>query len=399
MKTVKLGDVCEFRRGLTYKKTDEVRKSQNIVLRANNIDPNGFKLNFDELRYISDAIEIPSAKYITKNTILICTASGSKSHLGKVALVDKDYGYAFGGFMGLLVPSHNLIDAKYLYLALVSKRFRELIDSLTDGTNINNLKFSLIADFEFFLPSLEEQRRVVERLDAAFEKIDRAIELTKKNIKQSELLFSSGIEQIFSNQNMANWKSYKVEEIGNVQTGTTPKTSIKENYGNYIPFIKPGDFRVDGSLNYENDALSKNGLKVGRFIPKNSVLMVCIGATITKTAVTTRDVSCNQQINAVSLPDATIAKFVYYQMITKKFKEKILNEAPKTTLPIINKGNWSALTVGFPETTEIENVVKNLDSLLNVSINLSEMYKNKLYKLSELKESLLTQTFEQGGVK
>ena len=34
----KLGDVCEFRRGLTYSKNDEVENSKNAVLRSNNID-------------------------------------------------------------------------------------------------------------------------------------------------------------------------------------------------------------------------------------------------------------------------------------------------------------------------------------------------------------------------
>ena len=34
----KLGDVCEFRRGLTYSKNDEVEDSKNAVLRSNNID-------------------------------------------------------------------------------------------------------------------------------------------------------------------------------------------------------------------------------------------------------------------------------------------------------------------------------------------------------------------------
>ena len=33
-----LGEVCEFQRGLTYAKSDEVDVSNNIVLRATNID-------------------------------------------------------------------------------------------------------------------------------------------------------------------------------------------------------------------------------------------------------------------------------------------------------------------------------------------------------------------------
>ena len=48
----KLGDVCEFYRGLTYTKNDEVSFSKNIVLRANNISLLHNKLNFEELKYI-----------------------------------------------------------------------------------------------------------------------------------------------------------------------------------------------------------------------------------------------------------------------------------------------------------------------------------------------------------
>ena len=37
-KTEPLGDLCEFQRGLTYAKGDEVDVSENVVLRATNID-------------------------------------------------------------------------------------------------------------------------------------------------------------------------------------------------------------------------------------------------------------------------------------------------------------------------------------------------------------------------
>lgn len=36
--TKTLGELCEFQRGLTYGKSDEVDASKNVVLRANNVD-------------------------------------------------------------------------------------------------------------------------------------------------------------------------------------------------------------------------------------------------------------------------------------------------------------------------------------------------------------------------
>jgi hypothetical protein len=37
-KTELLGDLCDFQRGLTYAKSDEVESSNNVVLRATNIN-------------------------------------------------------------------------------------------------------------------------------------------------------------------------------------------------------------------------------------------------------------------------------------------------------------------------------------------------------------------------
>ena len=103
-----LSDLCEFQRGLTYSKGDERDFSSNVVLRANNIDLLTNQLDLSDLKYISDQIQIPSSKVIRSGSLLICTASGSKKHLGKVAFIDKEYGYAFGGFMGQITPRDSI---------------------------------------------------------------------------------------------------------------------------------------------------------------------------------------------------------------------------------------------------------------------------------------------------
>ena len=54
--TEPLGELCEFQRGLTYSKGDEVTFSANVVLRANNINLTTNLLDFTELKYISNSI-------------------------------------------------------------------------------------------------------------------------------------------------------------------------------------------------------------------------------------------------------------------------------------------------------------------------------------------------------
>lgn len=168
----RLSDICKFTRGLTYSKSDEVELSNNVVLRANNIDLETNSLNLNDLRYIKDTIQIKNEKIVKRNSLIICTASGSKSHVGKVALIDDDYGYAFGGFMGQLTPM-DICHPKFLFYVLTSGAFKAFLSRLNDGTNINNLKFSDIQDYEVLLPTLEKQREIVEKLDRAFAEIEK----------------------------------------------------------------------------------------------------------------------------------------------------------------------------------------------------------------------------------
>ena len=112
---ISIGSLASFSRGLTYSGSDEVDYSSNVVLRSNNIDLATNTLNFDELKYISDAINIPEDKKLQRNSIFMCMSNGSKQHLGKVAFIDRDYPYAFGGFMGLIKPKEDIIIPKLLY--------------------------------------------------------------------------------------------------------------------------------------------------------------------------------------------------------------------------------------------------------------------------------------------
>ena len=192
--TVPLGQLCGFQRGLTYEKRDEVNHSPNIVLRANNIDSARNVLDLSDLRYISSRVHVPQEKIVRQGSLLICTASGSKSHLGKVAYIDREYGHAFGGFMGQLTPNRS-IHGRYLFYALISTEYRAFIADLTDGTNINNLKFADLSRFRIALPQLRDQQRIVSILDNALESIATAKASTETNIVNIGEVYESELER------------------------------------------------------------------------------------------------------------------------------------------------------------------------------------------------------------
>jgi len=161
---VRLGDVCEYVRGVTYDKTDQVENEGVIVLRANNIDLASNSLDLSELRRISSDKTFSEKQLLRKNDVFICSASGSKEHVGKVAFIEEDLPYYFGGFMAV-IRANNSINPKLLFEYLRTPSFRDYLKTNIIGANINNLKSSLIFEYLVPLPPMDMQERIVHGLD------------------------------------------------------------------------------------------------------------------------------------------------------------------------------------------------------------------------------------------
>ena len=119
--------------------------------------------------------------------------------------------------------------------------------------------------------------------------------------------------------------------------------------------------------------------------------MVCIGATIGKCGYTDIDIVTNQQINSITPVSNFNYKFIYYQMLTSEFQNKVMNNYGQTTLPIINKSKWQSLTIKLPNLSEQLKIVKTLDNLRIETDILKKKLLNKTNKLSSLKLSILQQ--------
>jgi type I restriction enzyme, S subunit len=293
----------------------------------------------------------------------------------------------------VLSDKSGVFDQDYLYHFLGSDSAYRQFDALAAGSTVRNLNIDLAKRVEVPIPPLPEQKRIVAILDEAFEGISAAVANAERNLANAGELFESYLNSVFT-QRGEGWVEKPLNQLGRLQTGTTPKTSEQRNVGDHIPFIKPGDFNKDGSLDYENDGLSEMGLKSSRLIREGSALMVCIGATIGKAGFAERDISANQQVNSITPVEGVAGKFLYYEMITRRFQEAVISNAGQTTLPIINKSKWGSLPIFLPSSLGQQmQIVSALDDLSVESSRLEDVYTRKLNALAELKQSILQKAF------
>ncbi|HBX50380.1 MAG: hypothetical protein A2275_17325 [Bacteroidetes bacterium RIFOXYA12_FULL_35_11] len=271
------------------------------------------------------------------------------------------------------------------------------LDDFVSGMAQPKLNQSMLNKIPIPLPPLHEQQRIVSILDEAFAAIAKAKANAEQNLKNAKELFESYLQGLFEKKGKG-WEEKKVNQIGIAQTGTTPKTVEKENYGDFIPFIKPADvdFYGVGDIRYDNEGLSEIGLKKGRKMEPGSILMVCIGATIGKVGFAEQVVSCNQQINSLTVKKEFEPKFIYYAMTSRAFQDKVLLEGKgaQATLPIINKTKWENLTISFPKSKNEQKLfIEKLDALQNETKKLESIYQKKIADLEELKKSILQKAF------
>jgi type I restriction enzyme, S subunit len=340
-----------------------------------------------------------SYTYFAENDLLLAKITPCFEN-GKIGIAKNLInGVGFGSSEYLVFRSKGEIIQEYLYYFLSRETFREEgRKRMTGAVGHKRVAKEFIENYPLPFPvSIPEQQRIVAILDEAFAAIAKAKANAEQNLKNAKELFESYLQAVFENKGEG-WEEKKVSEIGKTQTGTTPKTVEKENYGDYIPFIKPADvdFSGVGDIRYDNEGLSEIGLEKGRKMESGSILMVCIGATIGKVGFAEKVVSCNQQINSLTVKKELEPKFIYYAMTSREFQNKVLSEGrgAQATLPIINKSKWENLTISFPKSkAEQKGFVAKFDGLQNETKKLEVIYQQKINDLEELKKSILQKAF------
>ena len=181
-KKVKLGEICNYNRGITYSKNDENTINGYKVLRANNISTSTNSLNFDDVKMISKNVKVKDIHKLKENDILICSASGSKDHVGKVAYISNDMDYYYGGFMAAIRTICDDILSKYLFYFFTSEYFNYYLNLSLGTTTINNLNSAIVLNCIIPLPHIEEQKAIAEILTTA----DKELKLLQEELEEEK---------------------------------------------------------------------------------------------------------------------------------------------------------------------------------------------------------------------
>ena len=195
-----------------------------------------------------------------------------------------------------------------------------------------NLDLKQLLDTEIEIPSVMEQKKIVEIL----EKNDQIIEKYGELIEEKDQFIKSQFVEMFEKEF---YKDILLGEEFIINSGGTPDKKIKE-------YWEPKEISWIGSnlcrdkLLYQNDGkyISTEGLKhsSAKIFKSDTVLVALVGATIGKTALLKFETTTNQNIAGIECNDDFNSEYVFYAI------QNLYNDFVK-----LNVGNFKMANLSF----------------------------------------------------
>jgi len=365
-----------------------------VHLRTHNISTNG-KLNFDKLVKIqADKIQKGSLRLEAGD--LLFNNTNSAELVGKTALIDKGYDYAFSNHITLLKTKPEL-DSAFLsnyFIYLLNRKFFEGVCNRWIGQAGINTKTLLNIDIP--TPPLPTQRRIVAKIDAAFTRLDTAIQLQKQNIARTEEMKKSVLEEVFGELNESNEKT-EIRKICTAFNGyafdSNSFNEVKKGYqvvriGNVLDLNKNPVY-IEPSSQYEKWKLIKG-----------DIIMSLTGTRRKKdylfsSIVENDNMYLNQRVACFRTNKGYVNKYLYHFFYSEIFRSRIF----ESETGAVNQGNMSlnaildfhipniSLSLQLKIVAKIDNAFAQIDALRTEQTT-------RLQHLENLKSSILTEAFQ-----
>ena len=138
-----------------------------------------------------------------------CTIIGRKGSINNPLFVNEEFWNVDTAYA--LSPKD--VEAKWVYYFCRSFDFAQL----DCGTTIPSLTSTLVKGIDIPIPPLAEQKRIVAKIDAAFEKIDTLKANAERNLANAKELFQSALDEAMRPKK--GWVEKRLGEVGEYRKG------------------------------------------------------------------------------------------------------------------------------------------------------------------------------------
>ena len=295
------------------------------------------------------------------------------------------------GADGTKLLTAKQFEVKFLYYAIL-----KISSSLVDGKYRRHFKDLKKCDIP--IPPLAEQKRIVAKIDAAFEKIDRLKANAEKNLANAKELFQSALDEA-----MRPKKGWVEKRLGEVYEITSSKRVFKSEWKTAgVPFYRAREIVklaangfVKNELFVSEEMYETYAQKYG--IPKAGDIMITgVGTLGVCYVVKEDDKFYFKDGNIIWLKKCSNdvdSKFISLAFSTSPVRKQVLANAGTTvgTYTIIMAKNTVVQMPTIVEQKKIVNYVTGLRRQIEI---LQQNYERQIADCAEMRQAILREAFE-----
>lgn len=398
MKT--LGELGSCHIGLTYKPENVVSSDGTLVLRSSNIQQS--RLVFNDNVFVNS--EVPSKLIVENGDILVCVRNGSRSLIGKSAVIEQEHlteEMTFGAFMSIYRTKHH----DYVrHLFHCDMYYRQIRNNL--GATINQITNKNLNSFSFPFPLNSSERNQIAKILST---VDKKIDLIDQKIAETEKLKTGLMQKLFSEgvgvqDSDGNWQphsefqdspfgkipaTWRYDSVRSLVSIKSPKYDPKVKTDSFpcieLEHLSQGSGEILGTVNSLNLASTKN------CFTKGEVLFGKLRPYLKKFAQPSFQGVCSSEIWVMKTinEEKLHNNFLYFFVQHERF----INETNKSCGTKMPRADWkvvSELQLPVPSIDE-QLEIANILSCIDTNLGLLKQQKAETQQLKKgLMQKLLT---------
>ena len=264
----------------------------------------------------------------------------------------------------------NNLDKDFFYYLLSSSYVYQQFSRNASGSTVRNLNIDIVKQTNISLPPLNEQKRIVTKIEKLFSNLDNSDKYLLHLEKQLKRYRQSVLKSAFEGE----YKKIQWNEVTNIINGKHYTDVVNEN----------GKYPIYGSagiINYADEYLcNEDTVIVGRKGTINKPLFV-------KEKFWNIDTAFGIEANKERLAPM----YLYYFSLSFNFLE--LNQS--TTIPSLTKSNLLKINMPLPDTLdEQQEIVNQIEKHFSIIDKLETVVQQSIKESKRLRQSILKQAFE-----
>lgn len=327
----------------------------------------------------------------------------------------------------------------YKYILYFFKLIEKKLTASGTGTTFKAITQDQVKKIEVPLPSLQEQERIVAKIEELFSELDKGVEVLQKTKAQLKVYRQAVLKDAFEGRLTSKWRhsnEFKIEtvlrdynsicirnakykdasgdetqfmldiplewqivrmgDLFSVQVGSTPSRRIDEYWNGNLHWVSSGEVTFN-NITSTRELITQIGLDNSstNLQPEGTVLLAMIGEGKTRgqAAILRIPAAHNQNTAAILVSQTPCSPqyIYYYLMLNYQYTRRIGSGNNQKAL---NKERVRAINIPFTSFEEQTIIAYEIEKQMSICDKIEQIVDESLIKAESLRQSILKKAFE-----